>query len=79
MEFEVNIGVCVSGLLLLFLEQDLNPARLILPLFLNKAGSWLLRKAQHLMTLYGSSRLVTTLLAHKFLGVLVFSYVLTFM
>lgn len=71
MEFEVNVGVCVSGLLLLSLEQALNPARLTLPLFLNKAGSWLSRKAQHLMTLYGSSRLVTALLAYIFVLVLI--------
>lgn len=47
-----------SGLVLLFLEPALNPAKVTLPLFLNKVGSWLSKKAQLLMTPSGSSRLV---------------------
>jgi guanylate kinase len=33
-----------NGLVLLFLEPALNPAKVTLPLFLNKAGSWFIKK-----------------------------------
>lgn len=49
---------CVSGLVLLFLELALSPAKVTLPLFLKKVVFWLSKKVQLLMTAFGSSRLV---------------------
>ena len=50
---------CVSGPVLLFLEQVLSPVKATPPLFSNKDGSWLSKMAQLPMTQSGSLRLVS--------------------